>query len=227
MRTYADLTAPSPSYPSQTVAQRAVARMQNTTTPMPPAPSAPATAAEIATMQNWVNAGTPMGACGSVDAGSGDAGTPTNTASCTSGRFFTPTPLNTGSDMDPGMACIGCHSLQGGPRFQFAGTVYPTAHEPDLCDGTNASGTLSVVVTDANGLIVTANVNSAGNFEYSGVVRLADGGFTITTLATPFQVKVTNGTTSRAMVSKVSIGDCNSCHTQAGTSGAPGRIMGP
>src|SRR5262249_12884393 len=53
--TYADLSGPSKSNPSQTVAQLSLARMQNKTMP----PGSPATAAEIATMQNWISAGMP------------------------------------------------------------------------------------------------------------------------------------------------------------------------
>ena len=45
---------------------------------------------------------------------------------------------NRGSaDMNPGRACITCHSTMNGPSLTIAGTVYPTAHEPDLCNGAN------------------------------------------------------------------------------------------
>ena len=51
---------------------------------------------------------------------------------CTSGNDWS---SGEGPTMRPGEACISCHSASGGPRLAVAGTVYPTAHEPDDCDG--------------------------------------------------------------------------------------------
>jgi hypothetical protein len=116
--------------------------------------------------------------------------------------------------MRPGEACISCHSSSGGPRFAVAGTVYPTGHEPDDCNGAgNASAV--VVITDANGQAHELSVNQAGNFTLSG------------TLALPYTAKVVVGGASRAMGASQSTGDCNSCHTQSGSNGAPGRIVVP
>jgi mono/diheme cytochrome c family protein len=229
MLSYADLTAPSPQYPGQTVAQRSLARMQAGT--MPPAPATAATSAEIATFQAWVNAGTPQGTQCNAPAGGADAGAPStnnnyNTAVvCTSGKTWAPPPPpadGTGSTMDPGQACIACHQMKGGPRFAVAGTVYPTAHEPDMCEGVS-SGALTVVITDKNGTVVNLKVGSTGNFESQN--PRPDSG--VAPLVPPFTAKVTNGTTMRAMAGAITAGDCNSCHTESGANGAPGRIMAP
>jgi hypothetical protein len=59
-------------------------------------------------------------------------------------------------------------------------------------------------------------VNNAGNF-------LLQSG----TLKPPFKAMVINGAKTRAMSGSVTSGDCNSCHTQTGKNGAPGRIIAP
>ena len=45
-------------------------------------------------------------------------------------------------------------------------------------------------------------------------------------LTTVFEIEV-DGTKTRAMIGKVTSGDCNSCHSTAGLNGAPGRILVP
>jgi hypothetical protein len=214
--TYADLVAPS-STAGKTMAQASLDRMKSTTSPMPPPPAVPPTAADIQTFQDWVNAGTPKGAVctdpppdgGAPAADSGSS--PFNTAPiCTSGKMYTG---GNNSNMRPGEACQSCHQQRGGPRYTIAGTVYPTAHEPNDCNG--APGPMTVVVTDANNVVVNVPVNSVGNFMSS------------TRIASPFHVKVVNGTKVRAMVGSLTAGDCNSCHTQNGANGAPGRIVAP
>ncbi len=213
--TYDDLMKPSAGDPKKTLAQASLDRMKNTASPMPPAPAVAPTAAEMATLDAWVKAATPKGAvCASLpgDAGAdGGASKPTNTpVVCTS---KTTAKGGSSSLMKPGGACITCHSMQGGPAYVVAGTVYPTAHEPNDCNGVN--GGLSVVVTDKNGNVTTLAVNSAGNFSAGG------------NIAAPFKVKVVRGATERAMLGSVTAGDCNTCHTVTGVNGAPGRIMSP
>lgn len=115
--------------------------------------------------------------------------------------------------MHPGRACITCHAQQGGPGFTIAGTIYPTAHEPDDCYG--VAGPLTVIVTGANNETVNVSLDGAGNFYSSAMIT------------PPFQVKVTNGTQERVMTTAVTEGDCNRCHTTAGAAGAPGRVMAP
>jgi hypothetical protein len=229
--TYADLVAPAVSDPTKTTAAMCVERMQNTVTPMPPAPAAPATAADVAVMQAWIDAGMPS-TCDAPPAGSAGAGAGTGGTGVVANPYDTPvvctsnkqwTGGNDGSaNMHPGGACINCHSSGGGeeqgPSFAFAGTVYPTAHEPDDCNGLNGSSTMAqVIVTDANGAMITMNVNSVGNFSYSSR----------TAVALPYHAKVVSNGQERAMTAAQQSGDCNSCHTENGANDAPGRIMAP
>jgi hypothetical protein len=220
LATYASLTSPSKSDPTQSNAALALARMQSAMLPMPPAPLARATAAEIAALAAWVAAGTPRADCaGGVVPPAFDpfAAAPT----CTSARTWT--GGNRGSsNMNPGQACIACHSSGGGPRYTIAGTLYPTGHEPDLCNG--ASGTTAgaqIVIVGADGATVTLTPSSAGNFYWRG------------TLALPYLAKVVSMGRERAMIESQTSGDCNSCHTQSGTMSvgttmkAPGRIAMP
>jgi hypothetical protein len=167
------------------------------------------------------------GSCaGGPDGGAiGDAGLPmvdpfAAAPICTSNRVWS--SGNHGSaSMNPGLACISCHARGQGPRYALAGTLYPTAHEPDLCDGVSGgTNGAEVVIVGGNGLSITLTPNAAGNFFFSGNV------------ATPYQAKVVYMGRERAMVEPQTSGDCNNCHTQDGTmpSGtlkAPGRILLP
>jgi hypothetical protein len=240
--TYQNLTSPSKSDPTRSEAEVAVARMQNTTLPMPPKPGTPATAAEVGTLQAWIAAGYPMGSCGGGAAGggqtagqvgadggvmdggpgAGNAGGGAGTAA--GGDVFAVAPICTskamtrggeGPTMDPGMACISCHSRGEGPRFAIAGTVYPTAHEPDNCNGASGSKGIEVVITGADGKSITLTPNAVGNFSSSGQV------------ATPYQAKLVYMGRERLMVAAQTSGDCNSCHTQSGANAAPGRLVLP
>lgn len=206
---YADLTAKALSDPTKTVAEMCVSRMQNTTTPMPPGGGASAT--DVTTIQNWITAGYPQGTC------TGGSNTNYNTPlTCTSGSYIHSAD-NTGSLMHPGGACNTCHSQQGGydapPIFSIAGTVYPTAHEYDDCVGVSG---MQVVIMDANGNTqITLNANSSGNFTYEG------------TISKPYRAKVVQNGKTREMSATQTDGNCNSCHTEQGANGAPGRIMAP
>ena len=213
--TYADLTAPSVDDKTKTEAEEALVRMESTQAPMPPSGTRP-TAQELATFKAWVTASTPEGtACGTadgglphlVDASTAPVANPYATPLvCTSKKTWSGSYSST---MHPGVACNNCHS------FNIAGTVYPTAHEPDNCNG--VPGGMSVVVTDAHGKTATIAVNSAGNFLYSPSTKLV----------APFTVKVVSSKGTRVMSTKAPSGNCNSCHTVKGTSSAPGRIMAP
>jgi mono/diheme cytochrome c family protein len=203
--TYADLLAPAKSNPSTRVVDLCLTRIHDTALPMPPSPPAPS-ASEVMALSNWIAAGTPMGSCGS------SAADPLSAApTCTSATQWT--GGNDGSSrMNPGQACISCHASGEGPRFAIAGTVYPTGHEPDLCNGTGAA---QVIITDANGNTLTLTPNSAGNFSSRA------------SLALPYHAQVVANGKTRAMSAAQSSGDCNSCHTQNGANGAPGRITLP
>ena len=115
--------------------------------------------------------------------------------------------------MRPGEACIACHTISQGPAFRFAGTVFPTLHDPNNCNG--APPPVSVTVTGQNNQTVTMQVNAAGNF--SSAQKLKG----------PYKVVVSAGGKTRAMQRTITKGDCNGCHTQLGDAGAPGRVALP
>ena len=217
--TYGDLTKTSVSNGANTEAEQALARMKDTTSPMPPSGPAPS-ASEIAAFEAWVTGGAAQGAsCGGDDAGMVDPGdggpNPYNTPlQCSSGKTWF---LFNGLTMRPGDTCINCHVTQkkctkSSCNFRIAGTVYPTAHEPTNCNGLQGP---VVVVTDANNTTVSLATNSVGTFTSTAA------------LVAPFTVKVTYNGKTRAMSAKAPNGDCNSCHTATGTQNAPGRIMAP
>jgi len=153
------------------------------------------------------------GSGGAVDgghfvAGSGGAvGSGGTSGPCTSGKTWTG---GNGPDMAPGYDCLACHS------FPAAGTIFPTAHEVNNCDGTAANG-LKVVITGADGKVVTITPSpTSGDF------------YADTAISFPFTAKVTDASGGvRAMMASQMVGNCNACHTVAGANGAPGRIMAP
>ena len=215
--TYADLTRADPSSAGMTEAQVALQRMQNAASPMPPSPASPATTSEIATLQDWINNGYPSGSCAGVDGGATKPDPLNATPTCTSKTNWTG-GTNGSSSMEPGQACIACHSKGGdGPRYVIAGTLYPTGHEPDNCNGVNGSTSgAKVIIADSKGTSVSLTPNSVGNF------------YSSTTLSPPYKAKVVNSAgLERVMSATLTTGDCKSCHTQNGANGAPGRITLP
>jgi hypothetical protein len=233
--TYADLAAPAKSDPSKSMAQVAVARMLDTVSPMPPKPEPPVPTAERAPFMQWVNAGLPMGTCGSSSSSSSSSGatsTSSSSSSSSGGPYDTPLMCSSNTywmggdsgsgNMHPGKACRSCHAVGGkasGKTFDVAGTVYPSAHEPDDCNGVSVAGA-QVVITDATGQDFTLDVNSVGNFEHQDF-------FGFLAFKLPIKAKVVYNGKERVMTAPQMSGDCNSCHTQDGTSNAPGRIMLP
>ena len=214
LMTYADLTQTSPQYPDQTVAERVVARMSDPNFPMPPNPLGPAAQSDIDTIQAWIDAGYPNGTC--LPDPTGGTNPFATDPVCTNGHYTT---IFASASMFPGEPCVSCHEQQGGPTLAFGGTVYPTAHEPNDCKGTNVSGAV-VTITDANNRTFNANVNSDGNFyAYAPPV-----------VKPPYTVKLTYQGRERDMTGLVTAptdGDCNTCHTENGANGSPGRIMLP
>jgi hypothetical protein len=166
------------------------------------------------------------GSVGDDDGGAGD-GAPV----CTSGKKWTHGTLGS-SSMQPGQTCIACHTKSGAgtPTFYVAGTVYPTAHEPDQCDGL---ASVTIEITDGNAKVWTLTSNAAGNFACGPIAR--EGFPACVGFAYPFTAKTINKTTgvTNAMINPVtsapggSKGDCNECHTVDGANNAPGRIMAP
>ncbi len=234
--TYEDLTKVDEFDDSgKTVAEVSLARMKSKKDPMPPSPADLASAADIATLQKWITGGYKSSVCkttaskkdSGTSIGTDDTGTPVdedggsasatdsgvtdpfNTPSvCTSGTKWT---KGNGSSMRPGAACASsnCHSGD----FSAAGTIYPTGHEPDFCNGSPAGA--SIIITDKNGATYTLKANSVGNF------------YTSKSIPTPYTAVISYNGKTRAMKAPQTSGDCNSCHTETGTKAAPGRIMLP
>ena len=227
--TYDDLVAKSEDDPSRTVAEVSLERMKSTTKPMPP--DGPLAAADVTAFERWVTAGAPKATCatsaapdaggpgmpppGASDGGVGapkdGGGAPAPTV-CTSGTSWVKgTPAS--ALMLPGKACIACHSATGGPSLTIAGTVYPTLHEPDSCNGASGGG-LTVLLIDATGKSHTMPVNAAGNFTR------------VTSIPMPYKAMIVDGTKTREMKTAQTDGDCNGCHSEQGNH-SPGRIMAP
>jgi cytochrome c5 len=236
---YADFQKPSKGDPTKTLAAVSLIRMKNGQ--MPPAPAEPPNADEIQIFDAWIAGGTqkgglctdppPDGGAGNgSDSGSGDAGVDAAPV-CTSGVMWT--MGNTGSpNMHPGGACNACHSKLQGPNLQFAGTVYRGPHDIDDCNGAGAPPPITVVITDKNGQSATLIAGDAGNFYLEAPKAGAppgngNGNGGAKAFRPPFRAKVVAGATQRQMLGSVTSGDCNSCHTAAGTNGAPGRILAP
>ena len=158
---------------------------------------------------------TAMGTGGSVSqAGASTVVTSSVTPVCTSKITWT---RGNNASMRPGEACITCHATNPeAPTFVVAGTVYPTAHEPADCNGSNSNGAAVVIITDAAGAAHQIPVDASGNFMLEGAA-----------IPLPYTARVQVGTATRSMVTAQTNGDCNTCHTATGTNGAPGRIMLP
>lgn len=142
---------------------------------------------------------------------------------CSRDEFWTKGNLES-PNMHPGKACVTCHSSlapEVAAEYPIAGTVYPTGHEPDDCLGLDDGAEPAYVeITMADARVVKLAVNSSGNFVYNAI----EGGGPV---MFPITARVIQGDKERKMFSPQSSGDCNSCHTEAGASGAPGRIVGP
>ena len=129
-----------------------------------------------------------------------------------------------GGSMKPGEACIKCHVVNADPDQQLTlgGTAYATPHEPDNCNAMVETGpainTAVVEITDKNGKVIPLQVNGVGNFYRKSLLGA---------VAMPYTAKVKYNGLERVMVASQTTGDCNICHTQAGTKGAPGRILLP
>ncbi len=214
--TYADLTAPSAVDPAISYVARAVIRMGDSAEPMPP--SGGSTPGDVAILQSWIQAGTPKGDCTEVvDPFSLPVG-------CQSGKKWN--PAQEGANMNPGEACITCHTKSGeveAPIFTLAGTVYPAGHEEDLCYGINGQASdysdVVVQITDANQQVYNLKPGATGNFSLLKPM-----------FAFPYTAKVLSSKGERAMSEAQTEGDCNLCHTVNGAgngSKAPGRIVVP
>lgn len=168
-------------------------------------------------------------ACGGTPGLAGyTAGTPTET--CPSGDKWS-SGTSESALMNPGLACQACHLGQnfmgqnpGGKKeaekaYFFMGTVFDVVKGDDLCAPASVPTGAVVEILDTNDVVqLTLEVNTAGNFFSKS---------TTAGVPVPYKARVKVGDKLNAMASAQSSGDCNTCHTAAGASGAPGRIFFP
>lgn len=142
---------------------------------------------------------------------------------CTSGVMQPGTSENL--DMTPGQACNACHAYtnassgDGGdaPIYAFAGTVFTGKHEPDDCvGGPLDDAPAEVEVVDAIGVRYRVPVSAVGNFMFESDA-----------VVYPVTAKILYQGRVRWMIEPQLSGDCNTCHSAAGTDGASGRIRLP
>ena len=116
--------------------------------------------------------------------------------------------------MHPGRDCLGCHQDRGeAPQVMLGGTVYEGSNELDDCLGLPG---VTLELTDANGVVMELTSNDSGNFVLQN-----------TAIATPYSVKLLYEGRERVMSAMQTELSCNSCHTEEGANGAPGRILAP
>jgi hypothetical protein len=216
----ADLAAEAPNYPGELSIDVSIARMRDTAAPMPPMPAAPPTERELATLEGWRADGMPAKCVDGSGGAGGKPGSPYDTPVVCTSQATWRNGNEESPKMHPGGACIACHDKgEGeGPRFAFAGTIYPTAHEPTDCNGVDGpTEKAKVVILDKNGATFTLSANAVGNFYLAAR----------TGIALPYRAKVVAGESERLMATEQTNGDCNFCHTESGKNDAPGRIMAP
>lgn len=215
----ANLKAPSAADPNKTMAQVSVERMKAGT--MPPGGGA---TGDTAALEAWIAAGYLGGDCTAT--GDGGGGGYPGPALCTNGKGLT-SETNGDPNMLPGRACIDCHSKKANDAdktFWVAGTVFPTGRENNSCKGTPGSSGVRVEITDKNGKVYTLTPTSAGNFALGKVTAKFPG---TASFAYPYTAVVKDANGTRVMSAAQTSGDCNSCHAEPPTQGAPGRIVVP
>ena len=129
--------------------------------------------------------------------------------------------------MLPGYACRSCHlgrnflgqnpggASQPEEAFSFSGTLYPGFHEADGCNAAPPATAVIEILDNAGVVALTLRPNPVGNF-YSNVA-----------IPLPYTARVNVNGAMRVMTTPQTEGDCNTCHTESGLSGAPGRIVSP
>ena len=163
-------------------------------------------------------------AAGGTDAASTDTGPNIDNLPCPSNSTY---KGGENDNMEPGNACITCHSQQGGPTYKFAGTVFRNLITETGCNSSGGAAsvvppeTYTIELTDSTGKVITTKTfNPSGNFHISNKQA---GTFTM-----PYKARVIDSTgKARKMIGAQSDGNCNSCHTAVGVNDAPGRIVAP
>jgi cytochrome c553 len=208
--TRADFMAASARDATKSYGERSVIRMRDAASPMPSSGLLPA--AEVDAFDLWVTGGMQEGSCAPV-------GPPPQT--CASGTILPASDnVNPQESMYPGQACAACHGSIGGfdppPVYRYMGTVFAAPHEKDRC--APALGiTATVEILQVDGGVFTRLPVTDGNFMGSGLGAAP----------AQYRARVVTSQGAREMVGAQTNGDCNTCHTADGNSGAPGRIYLP
>ena len=147
----AALRSTSQAYPGQTQGQRAVARMNSTTSPMPPSPYAGVPTAAVSEFSTWVSNNMPAGSCtppvdagppplgdGGVDAGPADAGV-SGDLPCDVADLLT-------------SSCTGCHGYppSGGAPMALTSLAQLRASSPSNPAVTNGQACVQRMASTAS-----------------------------------------------------------------------------
>lgn len=205
-----DFLQPS-TVPGESVGQRSAARMKSLDAPMPPESEPPAGPAAILAIEQWVGEGMPAGDCGAI------APKPARTT-CASGELWAMGDMGS-AEMNPGLPCRSCHQMLAPElAYFFAGTVFPSFHEQDLCLSPPPPEARIEILDSDGAVTLTLLPNAAGNFTSSAVVA---------GVPLPYRARLVAGGLSRSMTTLQQSGDCNGCHTEQGENDAPGRLVWP
>jgi hypothetical protein len=118
--------------------------------------------------------------------------------------------------MNPGQDCLACHSQMGvEEEVVLGGTVFAD-NERNNCFGVEG---VTVEITDSTNTVFELNSNASGNF----FLEVEDGAG----ITPPYSVRLTYEGRERRMLTMQTVTSCNSCHTETGANGAPGRILAP
>lgn len=195
----------------QTIGERSLERMKLAAAPMPPLSEPPASAKQLAIFEEWVATGMPAGTCGAIP------DKPAQTT-CASGKMWDPQATST-AQMNPGQACRACHKTKASDfNYFFMGTVFPGFYEKDLCISPPPAGAKVEILDVMGNVTMTLTPNATGNFMSSAVVA---------GVPVPYSARLVANGRVRLMNAPQSDGDCNKCHSEQGTEGAPGRLVWP
>ena len=165
-----------------------------------------------------------------MDGGIPDSGTMLP-VKCSSGMKWT--SGNAASEwMNPGYACRSCHLGQNflgqNPRGEsnlqyamfFMGTAFADFQEENLCmpKSVPAGAVVEILGADGGVALSLAIDPASGNFRSTS---------TTSEVPLPYRARIRANGMVRTMAALQMSGDCNTCHTEQGREGAPGRIVWP
>ncbi len=179
------------------------------------------------------------GSAGGGTAGGGSGVDAGPTTVCTSNQLQSGSRYIGAVTMNPGLACKACHSGQNfmnqNPSvrsatrdlWSFMGTVYPTLHEKDFCISALPAGVTVEIIGVDGGVLTVFDAATNANSTSMGVFSTGNFLGDVTGSIPPYRARVRANGKTREMQGFQTDGDCNSCHTEQGANGAPGRIAIP